>query len=85
MTAGDDLKRGMKQVRDAVSQTIHEAAEGGNGGGRINVARRTNIKVAKNVGHRDGTVHASATQDAPIVQDGARADTGGTDSGHSSE
>ncbi len=70
MTAADDLKRGMKQVRDAVEQVVHEAAKDGADRSHINVARRTNIKVAKNVGHDGGTAHASATQVAPIEQHG---------------
>ena len=70
MNTGEDLKRGMKEVRDAAKRTIREAAAGSDGGSHINVARRTNIKVAKNIGHDGGTAHASATQDAPIIQDG---------------
>ncbi|MGI8854677.1 MAG: hypothetical protein ACR2JW_02915 [Thermomicrobiales bacterium] len=70
MSSTDDLKRGMKEVRDAAKRTIREAAAGGDGGSHINVARRTNIKVAKNVGQDDGTAHASATQEAPIEQHG---------------
>jgi len=57
-------------VRDAVSQVVHEAAKGEHNGGAINLTRRTNIKVAKNVGHDGGTARASATQVAPIVQHG---------------
>ncbi|GEM_PF-3808066 len=85
MTARNDLKRGMKQVRDAVDRVMREATEGSQDGSHINVARRTNIKVAKNVGHNGGTVHASATQDAPIVQDGSGASEEGTPNGHPSE
>ncbi len=70
MSGSDDLKRGMKEVRDAAKRTIREAAARGNSGSHINVARRTNIKIAKNVGHDDGTAHASATQVAPIEQHG---------------
>jgi len=79
MTAGGDLKRGMKQVRDAVEKVVHEATREGNDARHINVARRTNIKVAKNVGHDGGTAHASAIQHAPIVQDGSEADNEGMD------
>jgi len=60
----------MREVRDAVSRVVHEAAAGEGDGSHINVARRTNIKVAKNVGHDGGTAHASATQEAPIEQHG---------------
>jgi hypothetical protein len=67
---GDDLKRGMKVVRDTVSRVVHEAAQGEHDRDTINVARRTNIKIARNVGHDGGTAHASATQVAPIVQRG---------------
>jgi hypothetical protein len=59
----------MKEVRDAAKRTIRAAA-GDDGGSHINVARRTNIKVAKNIGHDGGTAHASATQGAPIEQHG---------------
>jgi len=81
----DDLKRGMKDVRDAVSRVVREATDGENRGDTINVARRTNIKVAKNVGHDSGTAHASATQQAPIVQGGDAAAEEGTKSDRSSE
>jgi hypothetical protein len=67
---GDDLKRGMEEVRDAVSRVVHEVAHGEHDGCTINVARRTNIKVARNVGHDGGTARASSTQAAPIVQHG---------------
>jgi hypothetical protein len=70
MKRGDDLKRGMKEVRDAAKRTIREAASAGGEGSHINVARRTNINVAKNIRHDDGTAHASATQIAPIEQHG---------------
>jgi hypothetical protein len=56
----------MEQVADAVREAPAE-------GGHINVARRTNIKVAKNVGQEGGTTHVSATQVAPITQDGRAA------------
>jgi predicted site-specific integrase-resolvase len=72
MNTGDDLKRGMKEVRDAAKRTIRAAAASSDGGSHINVARRTNIKVAKNVGHDGGTAHASATQVAPIEQHGEK-------------
>ena len=68
MHTGDNLKRGMKEVRDAAKRTIREAGAGGDGSSHINVARRTNIKIAKNIGHGGGTAHASATQVAPIEQ-----------------
>jgi predicted site-specific integrase-resolvase len=70
MSSGDDLKRVMKEVRDAAKRAIREAAAGSDGGSHINVARRTNIKVAKNIGHNGGTARASATQVAPIEQHG---------------
>jgi hypothetical protein len=70
MKSGDDLKRGNKEVRDAAKRTMREAAAGGDGSSHINVARRTNIKVARNIGHDGGTAHASATQVAPIEQHG---------------
>jgi hypothetical protein len=70
MKNSNDLKRGMKEVRDAAKRTIRAAAAGDDGGSHINVARRTNIKVAKNIGHDGGTAHASATQGAPIEQHG---------------
>jgi len=70
MSGGDDLKRGMKEVRDAAKRTVRAAAARGDGGSHINVARHTNIKVAKNIGHGGGTAHASATQVAPIEQHG---------------
>lgn len=85
MTASDDLRRGMKRVRNAADRVVRAAAEGGDDGSRINVARRTNIKVAKNVGHDDGTAHASATQHAPIIQDGNGAGEEGTTNGRPSE
>lgn len=70
MNAVNDLRRGMKQVRDAIDQVSREAAKERDDRRHINVARRTNIQVAKNVGHDSGTAHASATQIAPIVQHG---------------
>ena len=70
MNASNDLKRGMKRVRAAVNQVVRETAKDNDGHSHINVARRTNIKVAKNVGHDDGAAHASATQVAPIEQHG---------------
>jgi hypothetical protein len=70
MKANDAFKRGMRDVANAVKQAAHEAKQGGGDGSHINVARRTNIKVARNIGHDGGTAHASATQEAPIVQDG---------------
>jgi len=70
VNASNDLKRGMKRVHDAVNQVVRETAKGDGGHSTINVARRTNIRVAKNVGHDGGTAHASATQVAPIEQHG---------------
>jgi predicted site-specific integrase-resolvase len=70
MKRSDDLKRGMKEVREAAKRTVRAAATGGDGGSHINVARRTNIKVARNIGHDGGTAHASTTQVAPIEQHG---------------
>jgi hypothetical protein len=58
-----------------VADAVHDApAEGSH----INVARRTNIKVAKNVGRDSGTVHASATQVAPIIQHNGEKSVEGT-------
>jgi len=59
----DAVTKAIDTVADAVRDAPAE-------GSHINVARRTNIKVAKNVGHDGGTTHASATQIAPITQDG---------------
>ncbi|MDQ2785240.1 MAG: hypothetical protein M3Y58_09595 [Chloroflexota bacterium] len=70
MNASNDLKHGMKRVRDAVNQVVRETAKDDNGQRHVNVARRTNIKVAKNSGHDGGMAHASATQVAPIEQHG---------------
>lgn len=70
MNVGDDLKRGMKQLHHAADMAVREAAKGDDGHSHVNIARRTNIKVAKNVGHDGGTAHASATQVAPIEQHG---------------
>ena len=82
MATGDALKRGMRDVADAMKRVAHEAHEAeaqGGDGTHINVARRTNIQVAKNVGHDGGTTHASAAQDAPITQDGIASDDQGTE------
>jgi hypothetical protein len=83
MKAKDAFKRGMRDVADAVKQVAHEAETGGGGGSHVNVARRTNIKIARNIGQSGGTAHAFTSQDAPIVQDGARSE--GTDTGRPSE
>jgi len=81
MNASDALKQGMRDMADAVKQAAHEAKKGGGKGAHINVARRTNIKVARNIGHDGGTAHAFATHEAPIVQNGAT--TEGTDNSRS--
>lgn len=83
MRASDALKRGMRDAADAVKQAAHEAEKGGGAGSHINVSRRTNIKIARNIGRDDGTAHAFASQEAPITQDGARNE--GTDNGRPSE
>ncbi len=70
VNASNDLKRGMKRVHDAVNQVVRETAKDDGGHSHVNVARRTNIKVAKNVGHDGGTAHACATQVAPTEQHG---------------
>jgi hypothetical protein len=81
MKASDAFKRGMRDVADAVKHVAHEAEQGGGAGSHIHVARRTNIKVARNIGQDGGTAHAFASQEAPIVQDGAT--TEGTDNSRS--
>ncbi|MDQ2787927.1 MAG: hypothetical protein M3Y58_23330 [Chloroflexota bacterium] len=70
MNASNNLKRGMNRVHDAVNQVARAAAKDADGHSHVNVARRTNIKVAKNVGHDGGTAHACATQVAPTEQHG---------------
>lgn len=70
MNVGSDLQQGMKRVHDAVDQAVRNAARGDDSHRHRNFARRTNIQVAKNVGHDGGTAHASATQVAPIEQHG---------------
>ncbi len=59
--AVEAITEAINTVADAVQDAPAE-------GSHINVARRTNIKIAKNVGRDSGTVHASATQVAPIIQ-----------------
>jgi hypothetical protein len=81
MKTNDALKRGMRDVADAVKRVAHEASAGGEKGSHINVAHRTNIRVARNIGQPGGTADAFAIQDAPIIQDGARATAEGTDPG----
>ncbi len=83
MKASDAFKRGMRDVADAVKRAAHEAEKGGGGGSHINVSRRTNIKIARNIGRDGGTAHAFAGQAAPITQDGASDE--GTDTGEPSE
>lgn len=85
MKGSDDLKRGIEDVREAVTRVVHEATGDRGHGSHINVARRTNIKIAKNIGHDGSAAHASAIQDAPIIQDGTGAGEEGTDNSRPSE
>jgi len=57
-------------IAEAVEKIADGARDNTSGGSQINVARRTNIKVAKNVGQSDSDANASATQTAPITQQG---------------
>jgi len=68
-------------IARAIDQVADAARDAPAGGSQINIARRTNIKVAKNVGHDGGTVHASATQVAPINQQGSKKSPSGTNRG----
>ncbi len=52
---------------DQIADAVRDAPADGS---HINVARRTNIKVAANVGQEGRTTRASATQVASITQDG---------------
>jgi hypothetical protein len=85
MKTDDPLGHAMRDVKKAVKRVAHDAETHGADGAHINVARRTNIHVAKNVGQDDGTAFASATQQAPIVQDGTESDSEGTNRRPSSE
>lgn len=69
MKARDSLKRGMKQVRDAVARVARDAEEGA-ASTHIDSDQPTNIKVAKNIRRDNSTAHASATQATPIEQHG---------------
>lgn len=72
MSSGDEIRRGLEQVKRGVSQAIEEARQQAakNPGSRVNVARRHNVKIVSNVGNPGSVQVASAHQDAPIVQDG---------------
>ena len=70
----NELRRKVKRAADKAS--TRSAADGGSGGQHINVARRTNVIVSRNIG-RPGSVHgASAVQTAPIHQTGGRTHEG---------
>ncbi|MCA1669898.1 MAG: hypothetical protein LC793_21420, partial [Thermomicrobia bacterium] len=75
----NDIKREIHSLKRAAKQTADAIEHDHASGARINVARRTNIKVATNFGRNDSTQHASATQSAEIVQDGSPTAIGETD------
>jgi carbamoylphosphate synthase large subunit len=79
MKKGDALKRGMHDVADAVRRVAQEARTGSDAGSHINVSRRTNIRVARNIGNDGGTANAFAIQDASLEQDGVAATGKGTE------
>jgi len=69
--AVEAITEAINTVADAVHDTPAD-------GGHINVARCTNIKVAKNVGQDGGVERASATQVAPIIQHSGEKSVEGT-------
>lgn len=58
----------------ALGRGIERAVEAAGRGGKMNVARRTNIVVNTNSGEPGSVSHAEATQYAPIRQNGASSD-----------
>ena len=74
----DELKRKVKRAADRAR--ARSAADGGSGGHHVNVARRTNVIVTRNIG-RPGSIHGvSAVQTASIHQTGGRThEQAGTD------
>jgi len=66
------MRAGAKRLKDAMHEVAHQiraqAEQADSGSGHMNVAHRTNIKVATNVGQPNSTTQASATQIAPITQ-----------------
>lgn len=70
-----------KRVRasfDRMQRRLQALAGGAAGGGRVNIARRTNAVVMINSGLEGGAASAAAQQTAPIRQ-GAQASTPSAD------
>jgi len=61
------LKRTIKRAADQV----REAVQNDQSGGGVNIARRTNIVSAANIGRPGSVQQVEATQVAPIEQHGA--------------
>ncbi len=70
MTSQKRTSKRLNTVTKAMDRIADAVRDAPADGSHINVARRTNIKVARNVGHDGGTTRVSETQVAPIRQDG---------------
>jgi hypothetical protein len=81
----DAFSKGMRGLADGLKQVADEAAAAERGeerpGVNLNVQRRTNIKVVRNVGRSGAVTAASARQDAPIRQRIGKARRAGKDDG----
>lgn len=81
MTSRKRANGPLNTIARAIDHVADAARDTPAGGSQINIARRTNIKVAKNLGQDGGTVHASATQVAPINQSESEKSLLGTNRG----